>query len=167
MAGGVTFLAITSGAGGAMQALESVAAEPGRGLAGDRYAKGTGFYSNRPQPRGGREITLFETEVLEALCGETGIALSAAETRRNVTTRGIRLDGLIGVQFRIGDVLCEGIRPCDPCLRLEELTGKAVLKPLIGRGGLRANVLSAGVIHLGDAVHAVAITAAAPVGHAC
>lgn len=149
---GVEFLAVCESAGRAMQARECVAAIAGVGLAGDRYASKTGHYSNWPAPGGGRALTLIEAEALEAIQAETGIALGMDEHRRNITTRGIALASLIGRRFWIGDVFCEGVRPCEPCAYLEQLTGKAVLRPLTHRGGLRANILSGGVIRLGDAI---------------
>jgi MOSC domain-containing protein YiiM len=150
MNGSVQFLAICDSAGGAMQARECVMAIASLGLAGDRYANKTGHYSNWPSPGGGRALTLIEAEVLEAIEAETGIALTQGEHRRNITSRGITLDTLIGRRFLIGDVLCEGVRPCEPCAYLEQLTGKSVLRPLAHRGGLRANILSTGSIRVGD-----------------
>lgn len=153
--GTVLFIAVAPHAGAPMQSLAGVQAVAGRGLAGDRYATGTGFYSATPSEGGGREITLIEIESLEAVARETGIAVEMQETRRNLTTRGIRLDQLIGRRFRIGDVLCQGVKRCVPCARLEHLTGKPLLKPLVERGGLRANLLEGGVIRVGDVVAAV------------
>lgn len=153
--GTVVFIAVTPAAGAPMQSLSQVEAVAGQGLAGDRYATKTGFYSATPSEGGGREITLIEAESLAAVERETGIRLELHETRRNVTTRGIRLDHLIGARFRIGDVLCQGVKRCVPCVRLEQLTGKPVLKPLVERGGVRANIIEGGVIRVGDAVTVV------------
>jgi MOSC domain-containing protein YiiM len=122
------------------------------GLLGDRYAEGVGFYSARPTDPGAREVTLFEAEVLDLLGREYAIELSAAEHRRNLTVRGIRLDGLIGQRFRVGDVILEGVRDCPPCEHLQQLTGKSVLQPLASRGGLRARVLHGGTVRIGDQV---------------
>jgi MOSC domain-containing protein YiiM len=90
-----------------------------------------------------------------------GVALTAAEHRRNVTVRGVQLSSLLGQRFRIGEVLLEGVKDCPPCEHLEKLTGKPVLQPLLNRGGLRARVLEGGTIHIGDQVSA-ADTAAPP-----
>ena len=78
--------------------------------------------------------------------------LAPGETRRNVTTRGIRLNDLVGRRFRIGDVECEGTRPCEPCQYLTDLLGKPVLAPLVHRAGLRARILGSGEIARGDEV---------------
>jgi MOSC domain-containing protein YiiM len=120
------------------------------GLEGDRYAIRSGHYS--ADMKVDRDITLIESEEIEALAVSAGVVLGAGETRRNVTTRGIRLNELVGRQFRIGDVLCEGTRLCEPCQYLENLLGKPVLAPLVHRAGLRARLLSGGEIAVGDAV---------------
>jgi MOSC domain-containing protein YiiM len=121
-----------------------VEARPGAGLDGDRYASGTGHWSG--DNKVGRDLTLIEAEVVDALSAELGMSIDAAELRRNVVTRGVRLNDLVGVRFRIGGVVAEGTRLCEPCDYLARLTGRAILEPLVHRGGLRANVLSAGAI---------------------
>jgi MOSC domain-containing protein YiiM len=141
-----------AGAGQPMTPLAEVLAVAGRGLAGDRYHDRTGYYSERPSPGGGRELTLIEAEVLESLATEHGIELAPSECRRNVLTRGVRLQELIRRRFRIGEVLCEGMRICEPCLYLEQVTGKPVNEPLVHRGGLRANILEGGTIRVGDPI---------------
>ena len=116
-----------------MSRVEWVRAIAGKGLEGDRYLLGTGCYSGRAYADEGRHVTLIEAEVLEALAA-----------------RGVRLNELVGERFCVGDVLCEGVRLCEPCLYLVEVTGKPVLGPLIRKGGLRAHILTDGVIGEGD-----------------
>jgi MOSC domain-containing protein YiiM len=140
----------------AMQAVKEVEAVAGEGLAGDRYKEGLGFYSARPTDPGAREVTLFEAETLDALRDESGIALSAGEHRRNLTTRGVRLDRLLGQRFRVGEVVLEGVKDCPPCEHLAGLVGKPVLRPLVNRGGLRARIVVGGTIRLGDPIEQVA-----------
>lgn len=152
MTGIVEFLAVAADAGGAMEPRDSVRAVAGKGLEGDRYAEQRGFFSSTPSPGGGRELTLTEAEALDALLAEHGIALGPGEHRRNVTTRGIRLNELVGRRFSLGDVLCEGARLCEPCEHLAGLTGKPIVEPLVHRAGLRANILVGGVIRVGDAI---------------
>lgn len=123
-----------------------------RGLIGDRYFNGNGTFSDADPKGPGRELTLIESEVLAALETEHGICLSAAESRRNLVTQGIRLNDLVGVQFRIGEVLVEGNRLCHPCTHLDKLTGMKLLKPLENKGGLRASILSDGRITVGDQI---------------
>lgn len=148
MTGFVESLAITGNAEQAMELCPSVTAVAGKGLEGDRYAAGHGFFSQTPG--GGRALTLIEGEVLDALRAEHGIALGLDEHRRNVTTRGVRLNDLVGRRFSLGEVVCEGVRLCPPCTHLVGLSGKQVLDPLAQRGGLRADILAGGVIRAGD-----------------
>lgn len=127
-------------------AVSEAEARTNRGLVGDRYFEGCGTFSDW-EPKGpGRELTLVESEVLAEL------GLSAAEIRRNIVTESVRLNDLVGKRFRIGEVLIEGIRLCPPCTHLDQVTGKELLKPLADRGGLRANILSDGVIRVGDTI---------------
>ena len=131
-------------------------------MTGDRYFEQTGFYSERPTDPGAREVTLFEAEVIDALGSEHGIALRADEHRRNLTVRGAGpLLGLVGKRFSVGEVVLEGVKDCPPCEHLEALTGKALIRPLLERGGLRARVVSGGVIRVGDALEVLAAPAAA------
>jgi MOSC domain-containing protein YiiM len=132
-----------------MHAIDLVRAIPGAGLEGDRYflKQGTFF---KPEPD--FELTLIEAEALEALQREYGIELRASESRRNLVTRGVPLNHLVGVEFSIGGVKLRGIRLCEPCSHLERLTGLVLIKGLRHRGGLRAQILSAGLIRSGDSV---------------
>jgi MOSC domain-containing protein YiiM len=148
MNGTVESIWIASRAGEPMVGVPVARAVPGVGLEGDRYAAGLGHYSD--DRRVSRDLTLIEAEVLEGLEREHGIALGAQEARRNVTTRGVRLNDLVGRRFLVGDVLCEGTCLCEPCQYLVDLTGKAVLRPLAHRGGLRADILTAGDVRIGD-----------------
>ena len=130
-----------------MVAVERVRAIEGVGLEGDRYATRTGTWS--PDPRVDRDITLIEAEVVEDLAATDGIHLEPGETRRNVTTRGIRLNDLVGRRFRVGDALCEGTRLCEPCQHLTDQLGKPILRPLTHRAGLRAHIVEGGDIEIG------------------
>ncbi len=131
------------------QAVDRVRGIPGQGLEGDRYAAGQGTFSDRP---GQRDISLIESEALEAFTRETGVALSAAESRRNVLTRGVRLNDLVGHDFTIGDVRLRGLRLCEPCSHLARLTKPEALPGLVHRGGLYAAIVSEGEIAVGDAI---------------
>jgi MOSC domain-containing protein YiiM len=149
-AGLVENIHIAAGEGEPMRPLERVRLIAGLGLEGDRYTAGRGHFSGTPGT--GRALTLIEAEVLDSLRESLGIILLPADTRRNVTTRRIRLNDLVGRRFRIGNVLCEGRRLCEPCEYLESLAKKPLLHPLVNRGGLRADVLETGEIRLGDPV---------------
>jgi hypothetical protein len=131
-----------------------VQAELGRGLEGDRYWLGQGtFWKRAPD----REVTLIEAEALEALEGETGVMLQPNEARRNLATRGVRLNALVDRSFRVGEATLMGIRLCEPCGHLERLTGRTLRPGLVGRGGLRASIVTGGVIRVGDAIEAIEI----------
>jgi hypothetical protein len=127
------------------RAIARVRALRGKGLEGDRYFSGIGTWSDYPV-EAGRDLTLVEVEVLEE------VGLAPAEARRNVVTRGVALEGLIGQRFRVGEVECYGDRICEPCAHLEGLTRPGVLKALLHRGGLRADITRSGEIAVGDAV---------------
>lgn len=129
-----------------MEARSLVDIVAGVGVRGDRYAGGIGFWRD---DRVSRDLTLVEAEVVDEL------ELVPGETRRNVTTRGVALNGLVGRTFWIGDVLARGSSLCEPCRHLEEVTVKRLLRALVHRGGLRADALMSGRIAVGDSVEAV------------
>jgi MOSC domain-containing protein YiiM len=151
--GVVESIHLASGGSEPMRSVDRVGAIAGVGLEGDRYALGTGHYSG--DPRVDRHVTLIEAEEIEALAARFGIVLAKSDTRRNVTTRGIRLNELVGRRFRIGGVECAGTRLCEPCQYLTDLLGKPVLAPLVHRAGLRARILTDGELGLGDEVVAI------------
>jgi len=122
----------------------------GKGLEGDRYFDRSGTYSERPGPW--REVTFIEMEALEALSRDYGVRLEPSETRRNVVTRDVPLGHLVGRQFRVGEVGFAGVRLCEPCHHLEQLTGKKVVAGLVHRGGLRAQVIREGILRVGDRI---------------
>jgi MOSC domain-containing protein YiiM len=148
--GVVKAIFIAQGAAEPMRAVQSVAAVAGRGLEGDRYFESRGTFS--AQGGSGREVTLIDAAALESLEDEHGIRLAPGASRRNLVTRGIDLDNLVGKQFRIGGVLCQGVRLCPPCGHLARLIGPAAMKGLVDRGGLRADVVESGVITAGDPI---------------
>jgi MOSC domain-containing protein YiiM len=150
--GVVEAIHIAPAAGAPMEPVDRVRAIAGVGLAGDRYAIGTGHYKDAKVDR---QVTLIEAEEIEALAERAGVVLGGGQTRRNLTTRGIRLNELVGRRFRIGAVECEGTRLCEPCQYLTDLLRKPVLDPLVNRAGLRARILGDGEIALGDEVAVV------------
>jgi MOSC domain-containing protein YiiM len=127
------------------QPVERVRAFAGRGLEGNRY-----FYDGDAPP--GRALTLIAAEALEEGSAASGVDLGADESRRNVLTRGIDLNALVGVRFRVGDVECVGVELCEPCATLEKLTRPGVIKAYVHRAGLNADILTDGEISVGDAV---------------
>ena len=151
--GVVSALPIAQEAAGAMVSVSEIRAVPGQGLEGDRYFRKAGTYSTRPGT--GREVTLIEAEAVEAIAREAGIVLARGASRRNITTRGVPLNHLVGQRFRIGEVTLEGVRLCEPCAHLESLTQAGVRESLIHRGGLRARILTEGTLRVGDPVQPV------------
>jgi MOSC domain-containing protein YiiM len=150
--GTVVSIHIASEAEGRMVAVKETRAVPGKGLEGDRYFRHIGTYSAKPGPD--REVTLIEAEALEALRRDYGVTLEPGESRRNITTRGVPLNFLVGKEFTVGPVSLLGIRLCEPCGHLEGLTREGTRAGLVHRGGLRAQILTEGVIRAGDAVEA-------------
>jgi MOSC domain-containing protein YiiM len=151
--GRVETIHVAPAAGEPMTSVERVRAIAGVGLEGDRYATRTGTWS--PDTRVDRDITLIEAEVIEDLAATDGIALAPGGSRRNVTTRGIRLNDLVGRRFRVGAVVCKGTRLCEPCQYLTDLVGRPVLRPLAHRAGLRAAIVEGGEIAVGADVVAL------------
>jgi hypothetical protein len=151
-AGMVELIALAARAEGSMRAVSEAEALEGRGLVGDRYERGTGTFSETRG--GGYDLTLVEAEALEDLSSK-GVDLAPIEARRNLVVRGIELDDLIGRRFRVGEVECFGQRRCEPCSHLQRLTPAGVLRGLVHRGGLRADILSDGVIRTGDSIEAL------------
>jgi MOSC domain-containing protein YiiM len=131
--------------------VRQVTAVAGRGLEGDAHFRAPGT-RRRPGNQNGRDITLIEAEAIEGLAADTGIELEPWEGRRNVLTRGIALNDLVGRRFRVGGAECVGRRLCDPCSHLQSLTQPGVLRGLVDRGGLRADVVVGGAIAVGDDV---------------
>ena len=132
-----------------MQQLSHARAIPAAGLEGDRYALKQGtFY--KPEPD--FELTLIEAEALEAMARDYQIRLAPGEARRNLVTRGVALNHLVGKEFSIGEVKIRGIRLCEPCSHLEQLTGVPAIKGLRHRGGLRAQILTEGLLRAGAAI---------------
>lgn len=123
---------------------------PGKGLEGDRYFLGRGSFSRWPGAR--RAASFIEWEAVEAARREFGIDLEGGRHRRNLVTRGVALAELKGRTFRIGTALFRGVGPCAPCKYLERLAGPGVFHALKGRGGLRADVLEAGLLRVGDPI---------------
>ncbi|MGB4066180.1 MAG: MOSC domain-containing protein [Azonexus sp.] len=127
----------------------------GQGVVGDRHFAKANW--------AGQQLTLVEAEEIERFCAHTGRANDLSLTRRNVVTRGIRLNGLVGRQFRLGSCLLIGVETCEPCSTLgqrlanEALSAPEVVKYWVGRGGLRANVLASGQLACGDALTVIEI----------
>jgi hypothetical protein len=141
--GTVAAILLAPAAEAPLRRVDAAEAVPGRGLRGDRYADGAGTFS---APGRGYELTLVEAEVLDEL------RLPWEDARRNVVATGISLNALVGKRFRIGTVECVGRRLAEPCAHLEKLARPGLLRPLVHRGGLRADILAGGTISVGDEI---------------
>lgn len=147
--GTVISINIAAEAEAPMQSVSEARAIPGKGLEGDRYFHNKGTFS-KPQPD--RELTLIEAEAIEAFKREFNVDYGLGDSRRNVVTRGVPLNHLVGKEFWIGDVKARGLKLCEPCSQLQRLSHEKVLPGLIHRGGLRAQILSEGMIRVGEVV---------------
>lgn len=136
--------------GGPPSRQPSARAVAGRGLDGDHHQAEVTLFGIDHKPE--NQLTLIEAEALEALARKQGRPLPEGASRRNLVTRGVDLNALVGRTFRVGAVRARGIERCDPCLHLEEMTRPGVLRALVDRGGLRAEVLTDGVVNEGDPI---------------
>ena len=148
MNGSVVSLHICRRAEDSMTSVPAVRAVPGKGLEQDRYHDGIGTFSTRIGPD--REVTLIEEEAIQALRREYGIAFDAGDSRRNIVTRGVPLNHCVGREFHVGEVTLRGIRLCEPCGHLERVSGRPVRAGLVHRAGLRAQIVTGGIIRAGD-----------------
>jgi MOSC domain-containing protein YiiM len=166
MSGSVVGIYIAAAAGDPMRARSAARAVPGRGLEGDRYFDGAGAFSDHATPgREVTEVTLIEDEVIEHLQHDLGLNVSAPDSRRNIVTRSVALNELVGVDFWVGGVLLRGTGLCEPCVSLvKSPENKHLLRGLVQKGGLRAQILNEGVITIGDEAGARTETRIAAVG---
>jgi hypothetical protein len=134
-------------AGAPLRSHHEIELVAGKGIAGDRYLLGTGHWSDPRWPD--QELTLVMAETAEAL------GLDPASLRRNIVTRGVDLDALIGATFRLGEATLLGVRRCDPCPYIERFTRPGALRELATRGGLRAHILTGGRVRVGDRIQIV------------
>ena len=141
--GRVEAIFISAERGDLPHAVESVQAVAGKGLQGNRY-----FDTGRPE----QELTLIEAEQLERVSAEDGLDIDAAATGRNLLTRGVDLNALVGKRFRVGATECRGIELCEPCATMQARTKPGAIKALAHRAGLNAEILVGGELRPGDAV---------------
>jgi MOSC domain-containing protein YiiM len=146
MDGLVEAIFVTSEHGELPVPVERVQAHAGRGLEGNRY-----YWADGDAPPG-RAVTLVAAEAMDAVASEGEVSIEPAATRRNVLTRGVDVNELVGKRFRIGDVECEGVELCEPCAHLESMTQPGAIKALVHRAGLNADILNDGEIRVGDRV---------------
>lgn len=148
--GWLEHICIAEQASAEMEELEQARLIAGVGVEGDRYATGKGYYSYRPHAD--RQVTLIEIETLEGLKRDHGLSLAPQESRRNLTTRGVPLNHLVGRHFRVGEVLLYGGRLNVPCDYLDKLLDRPLFNHLLNRSGLNCRIIEGGTIRRGDAI---------------
>ncbi len=148
MSAHVEAIFIAPAEGGPTQSMDTIEAVAGKGVVGDRYYEDDGLPPTQ-------QLTLIQGEHLDPLAERLG----PGAHRRQVVTRGIELNPLVGREFRIGSVRVRGVELCEPCNHLAGLTYTGVVKDLVHRGGLNAEILAGGTIAVGDVV-AVSLSSA-------
>jgi MOSC domain-containing protein YiiM len=148
MSGTVERIYLSATSGGQPFPVDAVEAHTGRGLEGDRNLRPPDSWIGS-----GNALTLIESEAIDAVLAEHGIDLREGRSRRQLVTRDVRLNELVGQEFRVGSVRCRGVELCEPCLDLQRWLGNPnTIKALVHRGGLRADILEGGTVSVGDAV---------------
>jgi len=150
--GSVVAVFLAAEAGGVPVEAPEANAVAGRGLEGDRYFAGEGTYIKDGQIQPRQELTLIESEAIEAAARDDDVELGLGEPRRNVVTRGVPLNHLVGREFTVGAVRLLGIKLCEPCPHMESLSKPGARMALLHRGGLRAQILESGTIRKGDPI---------------
>ena len=131
---------------------QKVSVRAGKGIEGDRYFTNTGKNRSNYKGQPDWEITLIESEVIEAFNHDTGNKFHESDIRRNLVTEGIRLNDLVGKTFNINGVSFYGVQLCEPCASLQKRLAVKILPDLIGKGGLRAQIRGVGLLNVGDAI---------------
>jgi MOSC domain-containing protein YiiM len=153
--GNVVAIGVAKSGSGPITVVDEARAVSGRGLEGDRYFEKQGTFTESPNDTG-RQVTLIEIEAIEALEREYGVKMCSTDARRNIVTKGVPLNHLVGQEFVVGDVRMRGVRLSEPCLHMATLVDKtnkdAIRTGLMHRGGLRADIVTDGVIRVGDVV---------------
>lgn len=152
MAGRLLYIFSAPDAGSPLAALADAELEAGAGIVGDRYHQGGGKFAGESKPD--REVTLIESEEIDRFNRETGLGLGYGALRRNLVTSGVRLNDLVGREFRVGDSVLEGLELCEPCAHLARTVAREVLPGLVHKAGLRARIVAGGTIRPGDTISA-------------
>jgi MOSC domain-containing protein YiiM len=150
--GSLVAIFVAPSGGAPMRPVDHVEAVAGKGLAGDRYGRGAGTFQRGGAIQPDEEVTLIEEEALVAAARDHQVPIEPAAARRNLLTRDVPLNHLVGRAFLVGEVVLEGLRLCEPCKHLEGLSCPGVVKGLAHRGGLRARIVRGGALRAGDAI---------------
>jgi len=134
----------------AQEQVDSIELVEGKGIVGDRNFD----QANWP----GQNLTLIEWEEIEKYNESFQQNIDLSDTRRNMITKGVRLNDLVGKVFQIGKVKLKGVELCEPCATLggalenETIQKADVIKAFVHKGGLRADVLTSGCIEVGMSI---------------
>jgi len=151
--GRVEGIYVAPDSGEPMEARDAVDAVAGRGLRGDRYFREQGLYDRREDLPEGTDVSLIESEALQAATRDEGVELDPAKTRRNILTQDVPLNHLVDSEFQIGDATLVGVRLCEPCSYMESLAEtEGAADALVHRGGLNANIVESGALAVGDSI---------------
>lgn len=150
--GKITAIYISPAAAAPVQSLAEAHLEAGRGIVGDRYYAECGTFSKKLGDSPDREVTLIELEQVDEFNRTTGMKLEPGALRRNIVTKGVDLNALVGVRFTVGDVTLEGIRLCEPCEHIARLVAPELLTGMVHKAGLRAGIIRGGIIRPGDSL---------------
>jgi MOSC domain-containing protein YiiM len=148
--GKVIGIYIAQNRGNQTVSVDQVHVLPGLGIEGDRYFKK--LVNSDGNSKSGREITLIEMEAIESMRDMDGLQITPDQTRRNIVTRGIALNDLAGQLFYIGNIQLRGVRLCEPCQYLANQTDPRILSAMVHRGGLGADIVTEGIIHINDII---------------
>ena len=153
MSGKIVQLLISKSIESAMQNVNQIILEVGKGIFGDRYYNQEGTFSNKGQIQPDRDVTLIEIEKINALNEANGLNLNAEDFRRNIVVSNCSLNDLVGKEFQIGEVVLKGIRLCEPCQYLaDKLKEEKTLTHMVHKAGLRAQIIKGGSIDLNSQV---------------
>lgn len=154
MKGTIVHIFISPHGGKCIESLDTANLVAGKGIDGDRYFLGTGTFSEKLKGNPAAELTLIEKEQIDRFNQEQGLQIDYGDFRRNLVTQGIALNDLVGKTFTIGNARLKGMRLCEPCPHLAETLNPLVLPHLVGRGGLRAQIVFSNTIIIGDSITA-------------
>jgi MOSC domain-containing protein YiiM len=151
--GTVTAIFVAPSAEAAMTPIATAELQAGLGIVGDRYHAGVGTWSKPGEEHiAKRQVTLIESEAVDAIVRDYNIAFEAKDSRRNILTRNVALNHLVGAEFTVGSARLRGIKLCEPCTHLERLVGQPIRNSLLHRAGLNCEILEGGTVRVGDAV---------------
>jgi len=150
--GKISGIYTASSAGAGVTGHSQVSLKAGKGIIGDRYYSETGKNRSSHNGQPDWELTLIESEVIDAFNRATGNRFHHSDFRRNLITEDIRLNDLVGKRFTINGLLCFGVQLCEPCASLQRRLAVQILPDLVGKGGLRAQILGSAVVRVGDSI---------------